>query len=90
MAAGSCWRIYVVRFAFLQSHCSCSVETGQEGTGVPGGQPSIWECGAQAEMLERSRHSQGYVLLRFAKTRWFNHTQLRPLSLSILISPLVG
>lgn len=33
----------MVRFAFLQSHCSCSVETGQEGTGVPGGQPSIWE-----------------------------------------------
>ena len=37
MAVGSCWKIHTVRFAFLQGHCSCLVETGQKGTGMPGG-----------------------------------------------------
>lgn len=40
MAVGNCWRVSMVKFEFWVGHHSCSVETDQEGTRVPVGQPS--------------------------------------------------
>lgn len=54
MAVG---RIYTVRFAFCKGRCSCSVETGQEGTGAAGGSHREAVQPRQGRM-ERNRHMQ--------------------------------